>query len=137
MASVNRVTILGNLGAKPELKDAGSSKVCNMTVATNETYKDKNEQKVERVEWHRVTAWGKTAENCAKYLDKGRTVYVEGRLQTRKYEKDGVTHYATDIVATTVQFIGGGKGDGAKSESSSSAPDDFGTPPADNSDIPF
>lgn len=133
MASVNKVILIGNLGAKPELKTAGSSKVCNMSVATNEQWKDDKGEKHERVEWHRVTVWNKLAENCAQYLDKGRAIYVEGKLQTRKYEKDGVEHYATDIQAHTVQFLGGGK---SSSNSSSSTPDDFGGPPPDD-DIPF
>lgn len=109
--SVNKVIILGNLGAKPELKYLPSGQaVCEMRIATSETYTDKNEQKQERTEWHRVVVWGKMAENCAKYLDKGRQVYVEGRLQTRSWDnKEGVKQYMTETVANQVVFLGGGQ----------------------------
>jgi single-strand DNA-binding protein len=114
-ASVNKVIILGNLGAKPELKYLPSGQaVCELRVATNETFTDKNQQKQERTEWHRIVVWGKTGENCAQYLDKGRSVYVEGRLQTRSWDDktSGEKRYATEIVAQSVQFLGGGPGGG-------------------------
>lgn len=111
MGSVNRVIILGNLGADPELKYTPTSRpLCNLRVATTEVYKDKGGQRQEKTEWHRVTVWGDMAENCSKYLAKGRSVYVEGRLETRTYEKDGQKHYATNIVASSVVFLGGGEG---------------------------
>lgn len=117
MASVNRVILLGNLGADPELKYTQSNNpVCNLSVATNESFTDKGGQRQERTEWHRVTVWGKTAEACKKYLGKGRAVYVEGRLQTREWEKDGQKRYSTEIVADRVQFIGDGKGNGQRRE---------------------
>lgn len=139
-ASVNKVILVGNLGAKPELKYLPSgAAVCEMRIATNESY-TKDGQKHEKVEWHRVKAWGKTGENCAQYLDKGRAVYVEGRLETRSWDKDGEKRYATEIVAHTVQFLGGD----SKSGKSKSPPppkdgdsgDDWGGPPSDD-DIPF
>ena len=100
MGSVNKVILVGNLGADPELKYTPSSRpLCNLRIATTDVFKDKSGQRQERTEWHRVTVWGDTAENCNKYLSKGRSVYVEGRLQTRSYDKDGQKHYATDIVA--------------------------------------
>ena len=141
-ASVNRVTILGNLGAKPELKYLPSGQaVCEMRIATNESFKDKGGEKQERVEWHRVKAWGKTGENCAQYLDKGRSVYVEGRLETRSWDKDGEKRYATEIVATSVQFIGGGEKSGGSGRSSgrnsaASSQDEF-PPMGGDDDIPF
>jgi single-strand DNA-binding protein len=109
--SVNKVILVGNLGAEPELKyTAGNRPVCNLSVATNESFKDKSGQRQERTEWHRVTAWGEQAENCSKYLAKGRSVYVEGRLQTRSWEdKQGQKRYSTDIVADRVVFLGGGQ----------------------------
>lgn len=110
-ASVNKVIILGNLGAKPELKYLPSGQaVCEMRIATNETFKDKNDQKQEKTEWHKVVVWAKLAENCAQYLDKGRSVYVEGRLQTRSWDDktSGEKKYMTEIVANVVQFLGGG-----------------------------
>lgn len=113
-ASVNKVIVIGNLGAKPEMKYLPSGQaVCELRVATNESWKDKDDKKQERTEWHRIVVWGKTAENCSQYLDKGRSVYVEGRLQTRSWDDktSGEKRYATEIVASSVQFLGGGKGE--------------------------
>jgi len=113
MGSVNKVILIGNLGADPELKYTPSNRpLCNLRIATTEVFKDKSGQRQEKTEWHRVTVWGDQAENCNKYLAKGRSVYVEGRLQTRSYDKDGQKHYATDIVADRVVFMGGGGGGG-------------------------
>lgn len=114
-ASVNKVILIGNLGAKPELKYLPSGQaVCEMRIATNESFTDKNQQKQERTEWHRVVVWGKQGENCAQYLDKGRACYVEGRLQTRSWDdkNSGEKRYMTEIVANTVQFLGGRDGGG-------------------------
>jgi len=113
MGSINKVILIGNLGADPELKYTPSSRaLCNLRIATTEVFKDKTGQKQERTEWHRVTVWGDQAENCSKYLSKGRSVYVEGKLQTRTYDKEGQKHYATDVVADRVVFLGGGGGAG-------------------------
>ena len=113
MGSINKVILIGNLGADPELKYTPSSRaLCNLRVATTEVFKDKSGVKQERTEWHRVTVWGDQAENCSKYLAKGRSVYIEGKLQTRSYEKEGQKHYATDVVADRVVFLGGGGGGG-------------------------
>jgi len=109
--SVNKVILVGNLGQKPEVKFLPSGQaVCEMRIATNEVFNDKNQQRQERTEWHRVTVWGKMGENCGKYLDKGRSVYIEGRLQTRSWDDktSGEKKYMTEIVATNVQFLGGG-----------------------------
>lgn len=114
MASVNKVILIGNLGADPELKytPSGNRAVCSLRIATSEVWKDKAGQKQESVEWHRVTVWGDQAEHCNKYLSKGRSVYVEGRLQTRSWDdKDGNKRYSTDIVADRVKFLGGGQGE--------------------------
>lgn len=107
--SVNKVILVGNLGADPELKYTPSNRpLCNLSVATNESFKDKAGVKQDRVEWHRVTVWGEQAELCAKFLAKGRSVYLEGRLQTRTWDdKDGKKRSATDIVADRVVFLGG------------------------------
>ena len=114
MGSVNKVILIGNLGADPELKYTPSNRpLCNLRIATTEVFKDKSGQRQEKTEWHRVTVWGDQAENCNKYLAKGRSVYIEGRLQTRSYDKDGQKHYATDIVADRVVFLGSGGGAGA------------------------
>ena len=97
MGSVNKVILVGRLGADPEVKHLQNDRaVCNLSVATSEQWKDKQTgQKQEKTEWHRVTVWGEQAENCGKYLAKGRMVYVEGKLQTRSYEKDGVKQVLT------------------------------------------
>lgn len=109
MAGVNKVIIVGRLGADPEIKSVGNGQtVARFNVATSENWTDKSGQKQERTEWHRIVVWGRAAENCGKYLSKGRQVYVEGRLQTRSWEDtaSGQKKYATEIVANTVQFIG-------------------------------
>jgi len=152
MGSVNKVILVGNLGADPELKYTPSSRaVCNLRLATSEVFKDKGGQRQERVEWHRVTVWGDMAENCAKYLAKGRSVFVEGKLQTRSWDKDGQKHYATDVVADRVVFLGGGGGERSEgggapaagnrdarrgAQRSHDEPGDAG-PPISDDDIPF
>lgn len=105
------MTILqGNLGADPELRYTNSgTAVCNFRMATNERFTDKNGEKQERTEWHRIVVWGKLAEICGQYLAKGRMVTVVGKLQTRKWEdRDGVTRYMTEIVSRQVEFLPGG-----------------------------
>lgn len=150
MSSVNKVILIGNLGAAPELKYTPSNRpVCNLSVATSESFKDKAGAKQEHTEWHRVTVWGEQAENCSKYLGKGRSVYVEGRLQTRSWDdKDGKKRYSTDVVADRVVFLGGqGEGSNGRTQhreerwGDGSAPDtkpaQAGAPLAADSDIPF
>lgn len=107
--SVNKVILLGRLGQDPELKyTPGGSAVCNFSLATTESWTDKSGQKQEKTEWHRVVVWGKLAELCNQYLAKGRQAFLEGRLQTRAWDdKDGNKRYTTEILASTVQFIGG------------------------------
>lgn len=107
--SVNKVIVLGRLGQDPEMKYTPSgAAVCNFSVATSENWTDKSGQKQERTEWHRIVVWGKLAELCNQYLSKGRQAFVEGKLQTRSWDdKDGTKRYTTEIMATTVQFIGG------------------------------
>jgi single-strand DNA-binding protein len=114
MSSVNKVILVGNLGADPELKyTPGNRAVCNLSLATSEVFKDKAGARQERTEWHRVTVWGEQAEHCSKYLGKGRSVYVEGRLQTRSWDdKDGKKRHSTDVVADRVVFLGG-QGEGS------------------------
>jgi single-strand DNA-binding protein len=118
MASVNKVIIVGNLGRDPEIRYMPSGDaIANIAVATSYKSKDKNtgEQK-ELTEWHRISFFGRLAEIVGQYLKKGSSVYVEGRLQTRKYtDKDGVEKYATDIIAETMQMLGGRQGMGGDS----------------------
>jgi single-strand DNA-binding protein len=120
MASVNKVILVGNLGRDPELRYIPSGQaVANFTLATNDRWRDKEGNNQERTEWHRIVVWGKSAENCAQYLQKGRSVYIEGRLQTREWEdKDGNKRQTTETIAQTVQFLGGrgGAGGGAESD---------------------
>ncbi|RMG39537.1 MAG: single-stranded DNA-binding protein [Candidatus Dadabacteria bacterium] len=106
--SVNKVILLGNLGKDPELRYTASQiPVCSFSMATNERRKDQSGNWSDHTEWHNIVTFGKTAENCAQYLKKGRQVYVEGRLQTRKWEdKEGRARYTTEVLANTVQFIG-------------------------------
>jgi single-strand DNA-binding protein len=107
--SVNKVILLGRLGQDPELKyTPGGAPVCNFSMATTESWTDKQGQKQEKTEWHRIVVWGKLAELCNQYLAKGRQAFVEGRLQTRSWDdKDGTKRYTTETLASTVQFIGG------------------------------
>lgn len=110
---INKAIIVGNLGADPELRTtAGGTPVCNFSVATTERRKVGDEWK-DHTEWHKIIVWDKQAENCKKFLAKGRQVYIEGRLQTRKWQdKEGVDRWTTEIVADTVKFLGGApKGD--------------------------
>ena len=111
-------------------------------MATNENFPGKNGERQERTEWHRIVAWARTAELCAQYLSKGRSVYIEGRLQTREWEnREGQKQRTTEIVAQTVQFLGGrdGGGGGAPRSGGSDMPpaDDEGAPPPPADDIPF
>jgi single-strand DNA-binding protein len=126
---VNKVILVGNLGADPEMRYTPSGAgVCEFRIATSESWTDKNNQRQERTEWHRVIVWGKRAEVCAKYLSKGRQVYVEGRIQTRTYDdKDGNKRYVTEIIANDVQFLGGREGAGGGGRRGG----DDGPPPAD------
>ena len=107
--SVNKVIILGRLGQDPELKYTPSgTSVCNFSLATTENWTDKSGQKQERTEWHRIVVWGKLAELCNQYLSKGRQVFLEGKLQTRSWDdQEGKKRYTTEILANSVQFIGG------------------------------
>lgn len=109
---MNRWVGIGNLGRDPEVKFLQSGQaVCNFSIAINEKWTDKDGKKNERTEWVRIVAWGKQAETCGEYLKKGRQVGVEGRLQTREYEKDGQKHFATEIVADRVEFLGSKNGE--------------------------
>lgn len=107
MASLNQVFIIGRLGRDPELRYSQSgAAVCNMTVATDESYTDRDGNKVDRTEWHRITAFQRTAENCANFLAKGSLVHISGSLQTRKWQdQQGQDRYTTEIKADRVQFL--------------------------------
>lgn len=110
---VNKVILVGNLGKDPQTRSTpNGQEVATLTVATSEKFKGKDGELQERTEWHTVVVWGRQAESCGKYLTKGRQVYVEGRLATRKWtDKEGVEKYSTEVVAETVKFLGGGSGE--------------------------
>lgn len=114
MSSVNKVILIGNLGRDPEVRYMPSGDaVANIAIATSHKYKNKAGEAIEETEWSRVTLFGRMAEVAGEYLKKGRSVYIEGRLKTRKYtDKDGVEKYATDIIASEMQMLGGREGGG-------------------------
>ncbi len=142
MSGVNKVILIGNLGANPEMRfTQGGTPVANLRIATTERWTDRNGQKQEATEWHRVVLWGKQAEIAGQYLTKGRQVYIEGRIRTRQWQdKQGQTRYTTEIVATTLQFLGA-RGERAPEDATATVPpddaigSDFGGGPDD--DIPF
>ncbi len=111
---LNRVMLLGNLGADPELRvTPGGQAVLKLRLATNESYMDRNNVRQERTEWHRVTIWGRRAEALGKILQKGDSLFIEGRLQTSSYEKNGEKRYSTEVVANNIVLPGRGRGEGA------------------------
>ncbi len=142
--SVNKVILLGHLGADPEVRFTQSgTAVANLRIATNESYNDRSTgERVERTEWHRVVAWGKLAEICQQYLQKGRQVYIEGTLQTRQWtDKDQNTRYTTEVRANEMVMLGGRGGEGGPpsgggGEESQYAPVGGDEPPSDD-DLPF
>ncbi len=154
MSGVNKVIIVGHLGGDPEVKTVGQgATVARFNVATSESWTGKDGQKKDNTEWHRIVVWNKLAEICSKFLSKGRQVYVEGRLQTRQWDdQNGQKRYTTEIIANTVQFLGGGATAGAGSgmgataasrSNAASGPEDsfqnFGPEPTfgEGDDIPF
>ena len=130
MAAVNKVILVGNLGRDPEIRYLPSGDpVANITIATSSKYKSKTGEMVEETEWHRVTFFGKLAEIVGQYLKKGRSVYVEGRIKTRKYtDKDGIEKYATDIIANEMQMLGGREGMGGPSDDDEGASGGYSRP---------
>ena len=121
MASINRVILVGNLGKDPEIRHTESGvAVARFPIATSETYKDKTGNKVERTEWHNIVAWRGLAEVAEKYLKKGQSVYVEGKIRTNNYQdKEGIQRYSIEIVADNMTMLGG-RGDGGNGQSQNS-----------------
>ena len=117
----NLVILIGNLGKTPELRNTGKTAVANFSVATSETYKDAEGKQQKRTEWHNIATFGTLAETVAKYLKKGSKVFVEGSLRTRKWDKDGVTHYSTEIIADEVKFLDAKRDDAEPAEPLSDA----------------
>ncbi|MCL4685620.1 single-stranded DNA-binding protein [Myxococcota bacterium] len=146
MAGVNKVILIGNLGRDPELRyTKGGQAVANFSLATSDSFTNREGVREDRTEWHRIVAWAKTAELCTKYLSKGRTVYVEGQLRTREWEdKDGHKRQTTEVHVQTVQFLGspGGRGGdgsrgGASGDGGSDGPPGGQDGPPAGDDIPF
>jgi single-strand DNA-binding protein len=137
MASVNKVILIGNLGRDPETRympDGGA--VTNISVATTDVWKDKQGEKQEKTEWHRVAFFGKLAEIAGEYLKKGSQVYVEGRLQTRKWQdKEGVDKYTTEIVADRMQMLGSRQGMGGGADREAPGGDREGAPAREGASV--
>lgn len=125
---LNRVLLLGNLGADPELRvTQGGQQVLKMRLATSESYLDRNRERQERTEWHSVVIWGKRAEALERIISKGSRIHVEGSLKTSSYEdRDGNKRYKTEVVASNIILCGGERGGGGRSRDSGSPPPDVG-----------
>ena len=143
MASVNKVILVGNLGRDPEVRFMPNGEaVCNFSIATTDSWKDKSGAKQERTEWHNIVMYRKLAEIAGEYLKKGRPVYVEGRLQTRKWQtKEGQDRYTTEIIADQMQMLGGREGGSSNASydggmDQSSAASDFNQAPASQTAAP-
>jgi len=123
MAGVNKVILIGNLGKDPEVRHLESgAAVANFSIATTETYKDRNTgERKDVTEWHNIVLWRGLAEVAEKYLKKGSQVYIEGKLRTRSWEKDGVTRYTTEVVGDTMTMLGGKSGGGEQAQESTAA----------------
>jgi single-strand DNA-binding protein len=129
MASVNKVILVGNLGRDPEVRYMPNGEaVANFSIATTENWKDKSGVKQEKTEWHNIVMYRRLAEIAGEYLKKGRPVYIEGRLQTRKWEKDGVTRYSTEIIGDQMQMLGSKDGGGSGGASYDGGMDQGGAP---------
>lgn len=117
LMSINKVILLGRLGGNPELRyTPGGAPVCNFSIATNESWKDKEGARQERTEWHHIVVWGKSAESCQEFLHKGSQVFIEGKLQTRQWQdKEGQTRSTTEVQAMSVQFLDSRPKDGSES----------------------
>ena len=140
---INKVILIGNLGADPEMRfTQNGAPVASFTVATTEKWKGQDGQMKEQTEWHRVIAWQRLAEICGEYLSKGSRVYIEGKLQTRSWEKDGQKHYTTEIVAREMKMLsprtsGGGGGEFSGSGTGYGSGESFQEPPPMGEDVPF
>jgi single-strand DNA-binding protein len=143
MASLNKVMLIGNLGKDPEIRFAASgTAVAKFSIATSERSKDKaSGDWVEKTEWHNIVLFGKQAELAGEFLSKGKTVYIEGRLQTQKYEKDGIMRYTTEIIGDKIEFLSPKGEGGRRTAEVTSEPSNRGSnyeePPFQDDDIPF
>jgi len=137
MSSLNKALIIGRLGRDPEVKyTPDGTAVCRVSVATSESWKDKDGNKQERTEWHRIVMWRRLAEICGQYLHKGSLAYFEGQIQTREWEKDGDKRYSTEIVVKYMQILESRRSD-AGSSGRGAAPGATYTGPVGDDDVPF
>jgi single-strand DNA-binding protein len=135
---VNKVILVGRLGRDPETRFTGAgTAVANFSIATDETYKDKSGEKQKRTEWHKIIVWGKQAEIAQQYLKKGAMVFIEGRIQSREWEKDGEKHRSFEIVATNFRMLGGGAAKAAAAGAGATTADVETGPEITDEDIPF
>ncbi len=137
MAGVNKVILIGNLGADPEIRyTPGGVAVANLRLATTENWTNKEGQRETRTEWHRVVAFGRLAEICGEHLSKGRQIFIEGRIQTRQWEdRDGIKRYTTEIIATTMQMLG--RPEDRSAPTAEDKPAGAEPAPSEPDDIPF
>lgn len=118
MKTLNKVQLLGNLGQDPEVRNTSSNKkIATLNIATTNNYKDQSGEWQESTDWHRVIVWEKLAEVCEKYLKKGSKVFIEGKLRTRSYEKDGTTHYVTEVLGNNLIMLSGAKSENKEFDS--------------------
>lgn len=137
--SVNKVILVGRLGRDPETRYTSSGQaVCNFTLATDETYRDRAGERQKRTEWHRIVVWAKLAEICQQYLKKGSLVYLEGRIQTRQWDdRDGNKRTTTEIVASGMRMLGPKAGAGEAPELEAAPEEAAPSPEVSDEDIPF
>lgn len=139
---VNKAILLGNLGRDPELRTTPTGRyVCTFSLATAEKYKDKNGEWKDSTEWHNVVVWDKLAEVAGQYLKKGHKAYIEGKIKTRSYEKDGSTRYITEILALSLVLLSGKDGDASMAQKNSQSNEDYSSPEShlspDEDEVPF
>ena len=139
MASINKAILIGNLGKDPEIRYIPSGQaVATFSIATTRKWRDKEGQPQEQTDWHNIVVWGRLAELAKEYLAKGRSVYIEGRIQNRSYDdKEGNKRYISEVVATTMQFLGGRSDQAGGSQASQAPPSDQPPDITDDDDLPF
>lgn len=142
--SLNKILLIGNVGKTPEIRTVGDSKVAQFNLATTERFKGKDGNVREETEWHNVSVWGKPAEFVEKYVDKGSQIYVEGRIKTEKYQKDGQDRFVVRVVASSVQLLGGKREGSEQKPSQPTYQNNYGSTPmpmddgaVDDNDLPF
>lgn len=136
--SLNKIQLIGNVGQEPQVRTAGDQKVASFTLATTEKRKDKSGNPIQETEWHNIVIWGKLAEVAEKYVTKGTALYVEGKIKTEKYTKDGQDRYVTRVVASSFQMLGGKQDNNAPAQQRpQSTPLVNGVVEVDDNDLPF